>query len=236
MKFEEQSSTDIETYLETKKTILVPVGSIEQHGPHLPLGTDSFLVDFIVEKISDTLQIIKMPIIQFGPAFNSSSHAGTISISTRLLYDFLKGILLSLYAQGFRVFYIFSGHAEQSQLITLRELSEDFMQSKNDTLFHLLCTYHINKIVSKTFFDASNEFHAGAIETSLMLYLKPKLVDRSKFNFGKKEIPEHKIVKDKKKYWKSGVYGDPRNASEELGKKIFDNTIKYIIDYITQNS
>ncbi len=234
MKLEELKTPDIEAYLKTGRAVLIPVGSVEQHGCHLPLGTDSFLVDLTVERVSESLRLLKLPVIQYGPCFNSSSHAGTISISTRRLYDYVEGIVLSLYQQGFRIFFLFSGHAEQSQLVTLRELAEEFKQSKDDVSFHLLCTYHINKIVSQSLFDASKEFHAAAVETSLMLYLKPGLVDPTQFVAGKKEIPEFEIVKDKKKYWESGVYGSPHTASKELGKQIFDKTVAYINRYIEQ--
>jgi len=232
MKIEELTTQEVENYLRENKGVLIPLGSMEQHGGHLPLGTDSILADSIVEAVSDALGILKLPVVNFGPCFNSMSHAGTISIATRRLYDLLEALVASLYAQGIRTFYLLSGHAEQSQLVTLRELAEDFKGAHGDASFHVMCTYHINKTVSEAHFDASNEFHACAIETSLMLFLRPDLVRRAEFVEGKKEIPAYEIVSDKKPYWRSGVYGDPRTASEELGKRIFEGTVRHIVDYI----
>lgn len=236
MRIEELTTLDVEKYLETNNAVFIPVGSLEQHGAHLPLGTAALLVGYIVDQVSDLTNIPVLPVISYGPCFNSSSHAGTISIPTRLLYDLVQGIVFSLYAQGFRRFFLFSGHAEQSQLVTLRELAEDFMRAKEDTFFHLVCTYQVNQIAAKSLVDVSREFHAGAIETSLMLYLRPDLVNNAKYRAGKKNIPEFEIVRDKKKYWESGVYGNPAAASEEIGRQVFEKTVEHLKKYVTKHS
>ncbi|MCP5103919.1 MAG: creatininase family protein [bacterium] len=236
MKFEELTTTDVQQYLETQNAVLIPLGSIEQHGAHLPLGTDSFLTGTIVDQVSDLTNIPMLPPINCGPCFNSSSHAGTVSISTHVFYDLLQGILTSLYSQGFRTFFLLSGNAGQSQLVTLRELAENFMQSKEDARFHVICTYHVSKAVAQTLVDASREFHAGAVETSLMLYLRPDLVDSSKYKPGKKKFPQYEIVRDKKKYWETGVDGRPAAASEALGREIFEKTVAHIKSYVAKHS
>lgn len=236
MKMEELSTTEIREYLETQNAVLIPVGSIEQHGAHLPLGTDTLLVNYIVDQVSDLTHIPMLPVISYGPCFNSSSHEGTISISTRVLYDLVHGIVSALYRQGFRKFFLISGHADENQLFTLREVAEDFMKSKEDAFFHLLCTYHVNLEVAEEWLDITGDFHAGAVETSLMLYLRPDLVHISKYTAGNNEIPEYEIVRDKKKYWASGVDGNPTGASEEIGHRIFEKTVEQIRKYVSVNS
>ncbi|HLP48897.1 MAG TPA: creatininase family protein [Candidatus Deferrimicrobium sp.] len=233
MKIEELTTTDIREYLETQNAVLIPIGSIEQHGAHLPLGTDTLLVNFIVDQVSDLTHIPMLPVISYGPCFNSSSHEGTISISTRLLYDLVHGIVSALYAQGFRKFFLFSGHADESQLFTLREVGEDFMKSREDAFFHVLCTYHVNVNVAEEWLDTTQDFHAGAVETSLMLYLRPDLVNNSRLTAGSNEIPEYEIVRDKKKYWASGVDGNPAGASEDIGRHIFEKTVVQIRKYVS---
>lgn len=236
MKFEELTTLDVEKYLETRNAVFIPVGSLEQHGAHLPLGTDALLVGYIVDQVSDLTNIPVLPVISYGSCFNSSDHAGTVSIPTRVLYDLVRGIVLSLYSQGFRRFFLFSGQAEQSQLVTLRELAEDFMKSQQDAFFHLVCTYQVNQITAGPLIDVSREFHAGAIETSLMLYLRPDLVNSAKYRAGKRNIPEFEIPRDKKKYWESGVYGNPAAASEEIGRQVFEKTVEYLKKYVTRHS
>ena len=236
MKIEELTSMGIEKYLETKNAVLIPTGSMEQHGPHLPLGTGAFLASQIAEKVSDLTETLMMPVLHYGPCFNSTSHAGTVSISSRILYDLLQGILTSLYSQGFRLFFIISGHSGQSQLATLREVGEDFVQEKGESSFHLISTYHVNKAAARPLMDVSQEFHAGAVETSLMLYLRPDLVDPTKYIAGKNNLPEYEVVRDKKKYWKSGVYGNPALATEEIGREIFEKTVEHIRRYVLKHT
>lgn len=236
MKIEELTTTDIREYLDTQDAVLIPVGSIEQHGAHLPLGTDTLLVNYIVNQVSDLTHIPMLPVISYGPCFNSASHKGTISISTRVLYDLVHGIVSALYSQGFRKFFLISGHADESQLFTLREAAEDFMKSRDDAFFHLLCSYHVNLEAAEEWLDTTRDFHAGAVETSLMLYLRPDLVNTSKYTVGINEIPEYEIVRDKKKYWPSGVDGNPLAASEDFGHGIFEKTVEHIRKYVSLNS
>lgn len=236
MKIEELTTTDIREYLETQDAVLIPVGSIEQHGAHLPLGTDTLLVNYIVNQVSDLTRIPMLPVISYGPCFNSASHKGTISIPTRVLYDLVQGIVSSLYCQGFRKFFLISGHADESQLFILREAAEDFMKSKEDAFFYLLCSYHVNLEAAEEWLDTTQDFHAGAVETSLMLYLRPDLVNTAKFTVGINEIPEYEIVRDKKKYWPSGVDGNPLAASEDFGHRIFEKTVEHIRKYVSLNS
>lgn len=236
MRIEELTSPGIAKYLETKNAVLIPAGSMEQHGPHLPLGTGAFLADQITEKVSDLTETLMMPVLHYGPCFNSTSHAGTVSVASRILYDLVHGILISLYNQGFRLFFLVSAHSGQSQLSTLREVGEDFVQAKGDASYHLISTYHVNKAAARPLMDVSQEFHAGAVETSLMLYLRPDLVDPSKYAAGKNNLPEYEVVRDKKKYWKSGVYGNPALAAEETGREIFEKTVEHIRRYILKHT
>lgn len=236
MRIEELTSTGIDKYLETKNGVLLPVGAMEQHGAHLPLGTGTFLADHIVDKVSDLTETLMLPVIPYGPCPNSFSFAGTISVSGRVLYDLVLGILQPLYAQGFRRFFLISGKGEQGQLVTLREVGEDFMRSREDVSVHVISTYHATKAAARPLLDVSHEFHAGAVETSLMLYLRPDLVNHSAFAAGRSNIPEYEIVRDKKKYWESGVYGNPGAATEELGRRIFEKTVEHIRKYVLKHT
>ena len=236
MRIEELTTKEIEKYLETKNAVLIPVGSMEQHGAHLPLGTGTFLADHFVDKISDLTETLMLPVLHYTPCPNSSSFAGTVSISTRILYDLVMGILQPLYAQGFRRFFLISGKGEQGQLVTLREAGGDLMRSREDVSVHVISTYHANRVAARALLDVSHEFHAGAVETSLMLYLRPDLVKPSTFAAGKNHLPEYEIVRDKKKYWESGVSGNPAAAAEELGRHIFERTVEHIRKYVLKHT
>lgn len=236
MRIEEQTTTDIEKYLETKNAVLIPVGTMEQHGPHLPLGTGTFLADHISDKVSDLTETLMLPAIHYSPCLKSSSFAGTISVSSRVLFDLVLGILKPLYVQGFRRFFLISGNGEPGQLATLREAGEEFMRSREDVSVHVICAYHANKAAARPLLDVSHEFHAGAVETSLMLYLRPDLVNHSTFAAGRNNIPEYEIVREKKKYWESGVSGNPAAATEELGRRIFEKTVEHIRKYVLKHT
>lgn len=81
--------------------------------------------------------------------------------------------------------------------------------------------------------ETKNDSHAGEVETSIMLYLKPYLVK----GVGKEEYPNFSkfiLVKDKKRYWPGGIWGDPTKATKEKGERLFNHMVKGVIDLVRQ--
>ena len=100
----------VEDYLKTSQTILIPVGSIENHGKHMPLGTDWFIPDAIVRLVEKNSPVMIAPSIPDGATDIIYGFTGTITIGTDGLTMLLTKITDSLYRYGFRKFIILNGH------------------------------------------------------------------------------------------------------------------------------
>lgn len=107
----------VEEYLKTNDTIMIPIGSIENHGLHLPLGTDTIIPDKIAQLINERSDILIAPTINYGATDDLASFAGTISLGTEGLIQLLKTICDGFYNHGFRHFMILNGHGGNSSAI-----------------------------------------------------------------------------------------------------------------------
>lgn len=101
---------EVEEYLKKSDTIVIPVGSLENHGKHMPLGTDAIIPDKIAELINQNSELIIAPTINYGATESLVGFAGTVSIGTEGLIVLLCAICDQFYQYGFRHFIILNGH------------------------------------------------------------------------------------------------------------------------------
>ncbi len=217
MIIEEMTTVEFSEGLRKTKTVIVPLGSIEQHGPHLPMHTDIFHAREIARRASLLVPVFVAPPISFGVCRSTADFPGTIGIRAGTLIRLTVDVAESLYRHGMRRFILYSGHAGANHMAALLSAADELMVAHEDTDFAVindldLCDAEFFKLVT-----AGNDSHAGEIETSLILALAPDLVgelppaDRPTF-------PRPLLVRDTRAYWKSGVWGDPTKASGEKGE------------------
>ncbi|MBE5765798.1 MAG: creatininase family protein [Clostridiales bacterium] len=108
---------EVEEYLKTSDTIIIPVGSLENHGKHMPLGTDTLIPDKIAELIDARAPFVIAPTINYGATDDLVGFAGTVSLGTEGLIALLRTICDQLFAYGFRHFMILNGHGGNSAAI-----------------------------------------------------------------------------------------------------------------------
>ena len=108
---------EVQEYLKHNDTILLPVGSLENHGLHMPLGTDALIPDEIARLINERSGILIAPTINYGATDDLSGFPGTVSIGTEGLIHLLKAICDELYKYGFRRFLILNGHGGNTAAI-----------------------------------------------------------------------------------------------------------------------
>ena len=222
-----------------RSTIIWPFGAVEQHGPHLPLATDSIFVDEIICEVlklipSDT-PIKKIPTQYIGFSPEHKGFDGTISLSSNLITSIIKEVGAQLADMGFKRLIMLNAHGGQISLLNtaareLRSIAPNlsvfpcFLWSGVDGLSELLTKNEIE-----------NGLHASLAETSLMLALKPELVGDERPNETiKGQIPEGwSLEGNAPTAWltddfsKSGVIGDSRGANESLGKNLKELLINH---------
>jgi creatinine amidohydrolase len=221
--------TEFKKYLRQTKTIVFPFGTIEEHGSHLPLHTDAFIIQEVLRLTAKKRKFFVAPVVYYGVCTTTKDHPGTISISPETLRRLSYDLVADAYKKGLRNFLLISGHGGSLHMSALKETAEFLVENLKNIKIAVLSPYDVlwNELSEIT--ETPNDSHAGELETSIMLSLSPRLVKgRSPEEYP--HIPKPFTVKDKRKYWPGGVWGNPQRASAEKGER----AVKLITDKIIQ--
>ncbi|MBK9712187.1 MAG: creatininase family protein [Kouleothrix sp.] len=160
--------------------VILPVGATEQHGPHLPVGTDRFAVEHIAraaaQQVEGQIPVVVAPTLPFGSSHHHLPFGGTLSLGTETYYRVLTDLAESLIASGFRRIFILNGHGGNSELIQLvaRDLA---LRHPANLAAAAYWTIAWDALVAlQGHIGAGLPGHAGTFETSLVLALRPELV------------------------------------------------------------
>jgi creatinine amidohydrolase len=206
------------------KKIIIPLGSTEQHGPHLPISTDTIIAEYFANQLTKKIPSYSLSGIPSGVSFEHRPFFN-ISISNDLLSELLSQICISLGENGFNQIIIINGHRGNMGAV-------QYIPQKVERINSKLKVFGINywQLIERDF------DHGGFVETSLMLAIAPKLVQMHKAKRGylNKKILHSTYTTflsntSSFKITRNGVLGDPRKATKEEGKKIISITIKNLI-------
>lgn len=224
MDLSELSWTEVKEYLKRRKDIIVPLGSVEEHGYHLPLSTDSDIALAISKEVSARTGALVAPIVHYGVCNTTRAYPGTTSVSFDSMRSLTKEILGSLMESGFKKIYFISGHLGSSHVAALKEASRSV---ELNVFFLDIRNVDVSDIIE------TESFHACEAETSLMLHIQPEKVDMEK---AVDEEIEH-LTYDVRgiKLTKSGVFGYPTKASSHKGKLIFERIVENFSCFIKAN-
>jgi creatinine amidohydrolase len=201
--------------------VIVPFGTVEQHGSHLPLSTDTCQAYAIAVRAADSSTSIVAPPVHYGQCSSTRNHPGTITIGGDTLRSLAKDIIRSFSNQGFTRIVLFSGHAGRIHMAALREAAETCVQENHSLKLAVVCDLDLVKETVGDLLETPQDGHAGEIETSRMLYLHPDAV-REPAGEGYPSLPQGFVVPDPERYWPDGVWGNPRAATAEKGRQIVE--------------
>jgi len=221
-RLEDWTSPELEARLAEKPaTVVVPLGSTEQHGPHLPLGTDTRIAGALAERLSRRLpHALVLPALAFGIASEHQSFAGTIAIAEETFMAFLSDVLRSLARHEPSEILLFSAHGGNDAFLRkhhdlLAEASapaQFLLASVPDRITESLCSLAAESGVS----EGEAGWHAGELETSMMLGLQPASVRTDQLRPGHVDLDlpaDELFYPDLAERVPSGVVGDPRQAT-----------------------
>ncbi len=204
--------------------VIFPIGSVEEHGVHLPLGTDSIQPEYIALEVAKRTGCLVAPPFRYGICNATRNFAGTLTIQFDTLYRLAHDVLSELVRSGFRRIMVLSGHAGNSHMVALRMAAQDVVVNSEGAngeakvRIMVLSDFDFAEDLATELADV-HDGHAGTLETSRILAIKPELV-KAKGEAGKWNMPRFEVVAHPEKYFPSGVNGDPTVASAEKGKKI----------------
>jgi creatinine amidohydrolase/Fe(II)-dependent formamide hydrolase-like protein len=220
---------------------LLPVGALEQHGPHLPLDTDAFdafhLAKEVASRCSEPRPLV-LPLIPYGVSYHHEDFPGTISISndslSRLIYD----IGTSAARNGIKKLIIINGHGGNTPSLQFAAQ----MINRDTQIFTCVDTGETSDVDLAGLCETPNDAHAGEIETSTALAVRSELVRMDEAVSFVPEFSTHYLDFSSRrsvewytrtaKISTSGVFGDPSKASAEKGKRMWEVMIKNLVELV----
>lgn len=228
---EKITMSDFKKHLTQTKTIVFPFGTVEEHGSHLPLNTDTLII-YEALKLAKKKAFLAPP-VYYGVCTTTKHHPGTISITPATLRSLSRDLVEDSYKKGLRRFLLISGHGGSMHMSALKEAAEILIEELKGIRIAVFSPYELLWKELSEITDTENDSHAGELETSMMLYLAKDLV-RGRAHEEYPMIPKPFIQKDYAKYWKGGVWGNPGKASAGKGKQAIKIIVDRIIDILTE--
>jgi creatinine amidohydrolase/Fe(II)-dependent formamide hydrolase-like protein len=217
---------------------LLPVGSIEQHGPHLPLDTDAFDADYLAKRVANACSDPKplvLPLIPYGVSYHHDDFQGTISIGNDTLSQLVYEIGISISRKGIQKLVIINSHGGNAPALSFAAQRIN----RDAHIFVCVDTGETSDVDIYQLIETPNDVHAGEVETSTSLAVRPHLV---KMDMARKDIPEFSsrylnFTSRRSVAWyaytrkisKTGVMGDPTKASVQKGLKIWELMIAHLV-------
>src|SRR5437660_1731945 len=224
------TSEEFATVARTDPIVIVPVGALEEHGPHLPLGADMIQPLHVLDEVARRTGAFLAPSIPYGVCTTTRPYPGTVSVSVDSLKAFVRDVLDDFVRNGVRRVMVVSGHAGREHMMALRAAAQEVVDRKTGLKATVLSDYDL--IYASQGILPEGDGHAGAGETSRILTANPDLV-KGRAPAGKNGIPPYAVVDDPTKYW-SGVTGDPAKASKALGQKLDDLVIDGLVELVEE--
>jgi len=221
--------------IKSKQTVIIPVGSLEQHGAHLPITTDSDIVTEIASRLGKKCGFIVFPTINYGVSYEHEPLTNA-SIKPDNLKNILNDILWSLQdldAKDKLTYIILNGHHGNAE--TLSKIEKYFAP---DVIVKGKLTASMGNVRVYSYWHfMEHEFdHAGFVETSLMLAISDKVkMEKAEKGLITKGLSEKEIQRIKKlsterggfpKVAKNGVWGDPTSATKKDGEKFLAEIVR----------
>ena len=229
-----------------KDVVILPVGSVEQHGPHLPLFTDTIISEGFANLLGDKVNGIVMPSINYGYKSQPASGGGplfpgTIDLNGATLINLVKDIIEELIRDGVRKIALVNSHFEnQAFLLEAIDLVSKNMPANTKIImmswWDLITQNTIDKIFDEVEFPGWALEHAAITETSLILKFKPELVHMDKLIDEKiEEVPPYQVYPIPKDLVpKSGLLSIGRTSSAAKGELIVDEALSKMVEIVNK--
>lgn len=240
--FGEKSWLELEKEIKKDSLIIIPIGTTEEHGRHLPVETDAMIARLFgneyAKALQDKIPVLVMQTINFGYSMNIVTNwPGTIKIRTRVFMDYIYDMIDSLMNMGFSKIALLDCHGNHDGLLrtVMREIADKHGK--------FICTLSPSKLCEKVYNqikkDPAGDIHGGEWETSMIMVARPELVNKDEYT-NVDAIRCNNSLRGPVSTWglqitKTGLFGDPTHSSVEVGQKCLEAAVeegsKILIDF-----
>lgn len=225
LRLAEMAWPEVARYLREEPRLIVPVGTLLQHGPHLPLGTDTIVVTRLADALSERNGVLVAPVLGYGAGGERDrGYAGTACLEGKTLHRTLNELVSDWEGHGVAEFCLLTTHGYGPHLQALATVASETARVRSVDL---------HAIDLSRYLDAhQGSEHAGELATSLLLHLEPELVRTDAIE--DLELPVETVrglragEEPEPPPGSPGVVGHPSRATAEKGRMIFEHLVEYI--------
>lgn len=236
---EEQTWPEVEAAIkEGTRTVIVAIGSIEQHGPHLPLIMDTLDGDELARRIAERLNdAMAAPTIRPGCSGHHMEFPGTITVSPETLMDLIRSYCRSLDTHGFEHIVLIPTHG--GNFAPTNTVAPEIAREIDANVITLADLDEHMRLMNKGLQEAGVDYqesviHAGATETAIVLAVNEDLVRTDKYQIGYEgDVSTSRLLsKGFRSVTENGILGDPNKATAEAGKAILNRVVDDYVEHI----
>lgn len=218
-----------------KEVAILPVGTVERHGNHLPLGTDYIIPEYLAARVAEALGegAVMMPTIPYGVSTSLAHLPGTIDVGYEAFTAYVEAVLKEVARNGFRAALIINGHGGNTKALHIVAKRVAFETGMRVGVVDWWAD--VAQEVRERLFSAPG--HAGEDETAAVLAIRPDLVDMG----AAEEGPSYRRVRVRfydrdatRELFAKGVTGDPRRATAEKGEEFLEAVVREIVEGVKE--
>ncbi len=229
----EMSWEEVKEYLERDDRIILPLGSTEEHGRHLGLGTDSIEAEAIARGAGEATNVVVAPTLNYGMALMQMGFPGTVSLKPSTLIAVLEDIFRSLHRHGFRRVFVVNGHGGNaaSLMSAVQMVTQDLtgLRVKN---FEWWTDQEAYRVVVEMLGEQVGS-HASPGETAFMLAVRPSAVKLNRLTGRDAPVKPSREITTAQSFaqkYPDGIMGrDPGNATREVGEAVLKKSIEICV-------
>jgi creatinine amidohydrolase len=209
---------------------VLPVGAVEQHGRHLPASTDTDIATAVCRAASARTGAPLLPTVWAGSSqAHTTAWPGTFSLSPRLLIDVVVELATWIRASGFTRLLLVNTHVGNAAPL---RVAVDEIRARGELRVGLLSWYELTREIAAEVTSDADDWHAHAAETSLMLHLRPELVDRDEIRDDEDRTGDLVLSYTVAETSREGLTGAPSRASAEQGAALFEAVVTALAECI----
>ena len=241
----EMTNPEVEAFLKTGHTVIVPTGATEQHGPHAPLLTDVLIPQEIARRAAPRIGAVVAPPINYALSYPHVGFAGLVHIRIPTFMALVEDLSVAFANVGFKRIIFLNGHYDNTYAIAYGCAMAAGQLAKDVKAFPINYWDGLSAAEAAEFSGLKNGLHANAAETSAILAIDPNLVDLERANAEFPPFPEFTVntapvhtafffTSPGSVYWatKSGTWGDARKASAETGERYIEIGVRSTLEVL----